>query len=85
MHAKGKTNTNVVKLLSGPSLGFLIVVIWSGPRVQGDFRPIFIVVSGDCLAQLSFEFLLVPNYLPVFENSLFKKGCKHWVFQMSLF
>ena len=64
-----------MKLLSGPSLGGLIVIIWSkagllyGPR---SFRPIFIVVSGDFF-QLSFCVFSCAQLSANFLKIIFKK------------
>ena len=53
--AKELIHISAVKLLSGPSLAFLIVIIWAKVGLlsdnlgQGHFRLMFVVVSGDFL------------------------------------
>ena len=84
-----------VKLLSGPSLGFLKVIIWSklgflkviiwskfvflAYKYSGFKRFVLHTQLSFCVffcAQLSGNFL---------EIAFFKKGCKNWVFQISVF
>ena len=79
-----------VKFLSGPSLGFWRVIIWaklgllSEPNLfshykNKSFRRLF-------LLSYHFVFFLCPVICQFSKNSLFrKKGCKKWVFQISLF
>ena len=63
-----------VKLLSGPSVGFLNVIIWSKLGFfnviiwsKFVFKPIKIVVSRDLVCTLSYHFVFffVPNYLAI--------------------
>ena len=80
-----------VKLLSGPSLATLRVIIWakrgllSGPSLF--FSPLFIVVTGDLLqTQLSFCVFVGAQLSANFPKiAFFKKRCRNWGFSLSVF